>query len=576
MIPLRKIHVMASLLLMPLLGLIAFNERAISATHPFEPGAPIVDFDLQGFIDQKVAVGEKEIVVPPGRYRVTPKGRVHLALKDLDGVKIVARGVQMICTETTLAVSIDNCRDTTLIGLTIDYDPLPFTQGRITALGPDNSWIEFEIIEGYPENLVARIEIFDGRTKLLKTPTRYDWKPFESLGNRRYRVSKGEEFRFNPDADREEVGDILVTNSETVTNGSAPHGITIAKCTNLVLEDITQFGSNCFAYLEYYCDNTTYRRCAIIPCPPELDLQKRGLRRIRSSNADAFHSKHAIRGPQYLECVARFQGDDCINICGQYYMVMGSVGPRVRILALGEINIKEGHPVELVSYSGERLPDAKVLKIEPDESVCPEEIAFLQEQRMNASNRERLSTPGTQAMTITLDREVDLPMGSVIASMNHTGNGFLVKDCDFGFNRSRGILIKASNGKVVGNTIAGSKGAAILVAPEWWWLESGSSNNVEISDNKIKDCGERAIEVIANAGNGSVAPAGAHRNITIQNNSMTSCPMPAIKVTSTDGLIIKGNQIVNPLESGNSTDAENIELINCLNVESDTAVRSNP
>lgn len=576
MILLRKKHVVSLLLLMPLLGLIALPMPANSATHPFDPGAPIVDFDLQGFIDKKLTAGEKEIVVPPGRYRVTPKDRVHLALKDLDGVKIVATGVQMICTETTLAVSIDNCRDTTLIGLTIDYDPLPFTQGRITALAPDNSWIEFEIIEGYPENLVERIEIFDGKTELLKTPTRHTWGNFESLGKRRYRVAKGEEYQFNPKADREEVGDILVTNSETAPGGSIPHGITIAKCTNLVLEDITQYGSNCFAYLEYYCDNTTYRRCAIIPCPPELDLQRRGLRRIRSANADAFHSKHAVRGPQYLECVARFQGDDCINICGEYYMVMGSVGPQVRILALREINIKEGHPVELVSYSGERLPDAKVLKIEPDESIRPEEIAFLQEQRMNASNQERLSTPGTQAIAITLDRVVDLPMGSVIASMNHTGNGFLVKDCDFGFNRSRGILIKGSDGKVVGNSITGSKGAAILVTPEWWWLESGSSNNVEISGNIIKDCAERAISVIANAGNGSVAPAGAHRNITIQNNSITNCPMPAIKVTSTDGLIIKGNQIVNPLENGNATDAEAIDLINCLNVESDTTVRSNP
>lgn len=475
----------------------------------------------------------------------------------------------MICAETTRAVAINNCRNTTLKGLTIDYDPLPFTQSRITALAPNKSWIEFEILGGYPENLVERIEIFDGKTEILKRPTFYEWGPFESLGNRRYRISKGEEYRFDPGKDREEAGDILVTNSQTAPGGSIPHGIVVSKCTNLILENVTQFASNCFGFLEYYCDNTTYLRCAIIPCPPELDLQKRALRRIRSSNADAFHSKHAVRGPQILECTARFQGDDCVNICGDYYMLMGSDGPRVRILVPKNLNIQQGHLVELVSYLGERLPDARVLKIEPDESVRPEEIAFLNVQRINDDIRQTLSTPGTKAKVITLDRDVTLPMGSVIASMNHTGNGFLVKDCDFGFNRSRGILIKASDGKVTGNKITGSKEAAVLVAPEWWWLESGSSNNVEISGNTIEDCGAIPIQVLAKAGKGSVAPAGAHRNITVQNNSFTNCPMPAIKVTSTDGLIISGNQVVNPVASGTRPETKTTELINCLHVEGD-------
>lgn len=359
-----------------------------------------------------------------------------------------------------------------------------------------------------------------------------------------------------------------MTNSETAPGGSAPHAIVSTKCKDLILEDVPLFASNCFSFLETYCDNTTYLRCGIVPCPPELDLQTRDLRRIRSGNADAFHSKHAVRGPQILECSARFQGDDCVNICGEYYMVMGSVGPRVRILAPREINIQVGDPVELVSYTGERLPDAKVLEIGKDDLVRPDEIAFLKEQKMNANNRKTLSTPGTRAMTITLDRDVSLPMGSVIASMNHTGNGFLVKDCDFGFNRSRGILIKASNGKVTGNKITSSKMAAVLVAPEWWWLESGSSNNVEISGNTIKDCGATAIKVIARAGNGSTAPAGAHRNISILGNTISNSPFPCIEVTSTDGLILARNQILNPMVRSPAS-APSTSLLNCKNVTKD-------
>ena len=92
--------------------------------------APVgTDFDLQKFVDGAVQAGQKKIVVPPGRYRVTPHDRQHLVLANLHDIEIVADGVEMICTQTTRAVSIANCSNLTLRGLSVDYDPLPYTQG---------------------------------------------------------------------------------------------------------------------------------------------------------------------------------------------------------------------------------------------------------------------------------------------------------------------------------------------------------------------------------------------------------------------------------------------------------------
>ena len=509
------------------------------------PGTP---FDLQGFIDTAVTSGQKRVVVPPGRYRVKPQHCCHLRLRDLQDVEIIARDVEMVCTETTLALNIENCRNVALRGMTIDYDPLPFTQGRIVALAPDKSWLEFEIIEGYSENLEMRIEIFDQRTELLKVETRYDWGKFESLGNRRYRVARGAGHRFNPKRDLEEVGDILVTNNSNAPGRQAAHAIVTANSANVVLEDIRLYASNCFSYLEYNCDGTTYRRCSIDRRPLAEDLQTRGLRRLRSSNADAFHSKHAVRGPQIISCTAKYQGDDCVNICGEYYMVMGSSQNTIRMLSRHKSNISVGDSVELVSYTGERLADAKVLAMQADGKVKPEEQAFLKVQHMNQNNKETLAKPDTDAWTLTLDRVVALPMGSVVASTRHTGNGFLVKDCDFGFNRSRGILIKGSNGQVIGNRLTGCWMASVLVAPEWWWLESGSSSDLLIADNQITDCRGTAIEVVAYGGNGAVAPSGAHKNIVIRNNTILNSPLPNIYVTSTDKLVISGNRF-KPLDA---------------------------
>ncbi len=514
------------------------KERPARVAH-VGPGTP---FDLQGFINRALAAGQKRIVVPPGRYRVTPQQQCHLRLRDLQDIEIIAKDVEMVCTETTLAVNIENCRNVALRGLTIDYDPLPFTQGRIVAMAPDKAWLEFEIIDGYPENLEMRIEIFDQRTEQLKVETRYDWGPFRSLGNRRYRVARGAGHRYDPTRDLEEVGDILVTNSLSAPGGQAGHAIVSANCVNLVLEDIRLYASNCFSYLEYDCDGTTYRRCSIDRRPLAEDVRPRGLRRLRSSDADAFHSKHAVRGPQIIGCTAKYQGDDCVNICGEYYMVMAANQNKIRMLARHKSNIAVGDAVELVSYAGARLADAKVLSIEADGKVNQAEQSFLNAQNMNQGAKEGLARPDTDAWTLTLDRAVSLPMGSVVCSTRHTGNGFLVKDCDFGYNRSRGILIKGSNGQVVGNRLTGCWMAAVLVAPEWWWLESGSSSDLVIADNRIADCREPAIEVIARGGNGAVAPSGAHRNIVIRNNTVKDSPLPNIHVTSTAQLVIEGNR----------------------------------
>ena len=134
-------------------------------------------------------------------------------------------------------------------------------------------------------------------------------------------------------------------------------------------------------------------------------------------------------------------------------------------------------------------------------------------------------------------------MGGVICSANRVGNGFLVRGCTFGYNRSRGILIKASHGEVVGNRMEGCRMSAVLVTPEYWWLEAGSSNDVKIIDNTIVACRGVAISVEARAGNGAIAPAGAHQNITIRGNHLKDCPSPGIRVTSTRGLTIENNEL---------------------------------
>ena len=533
-------HSLAWLLL---LSCVLLSCGAAAAAEPArDPGR---DFDLQGFIDAAVKAGGTHVRVEPGRYRVKPTRSQHLVLRGLSNVVIDCTGVEMICTETTRALTIADCENVTLRGLTIDYDPLPFTQGRITAISPDKRVHEVALFDGYPRAQVAtntKYEIFRPDTRLLRRDSP-QLEAIEVIDDARLRLTKA---GGGPN-DAEEVGDIVVIAAAYAPGGNAAHAVECHRSRHVVVEDVTVYASNCFGFLENDCEATTYRRCRYDRRPPETDLVAREPR-IRSGNADAFHSKHATVGPKYLECVARFMGDDAVNICGDYHLVMGCEGKTLRVLAKHGMNLRAGDVAELVAYDGRRLPDASITAVRDAASISPEESAWLRPQRMNEGLRTNAGGLLSKGYEVDLDCDIDLPRGSVIASTRAMGNGFVIDRCIFGFNRSRGILIKASHGTITNCTLQGSQIVGILVAPEWWWLESGSSSDLVITGNAILDCPTPGIVVEAVGGNGRVAPAGAHRNIRITGNSFSNVALPSILCTSTDGLTLQDNRF--PPEKG--------------------------
>jgi hypothetical protein len=165
--------------------------------------------------------------------------------------------------------------------------------------------------------------------------------------------------------------------------------------------------------------------------------------------------------------------------------------------------------------------------------------------------------------TLTLDREVSLAPGSAVCCPLRLGRGFVVKDCDFGDNRSRGILIKASKGEVSGNRITNSRMAAVLISPEFWWMEAGMSSDVVVRDNFIKGCLETPIRILALGGSRQILPAGALRNISIRNNRIEDSAWPLIHVTSTSGLTIEGNVLPDSPPANHDKSIKPILLENC-------------
>lgn len=568
-------------------------------------------FDLQGFIDSELASGKTEIVIPSTsskRYRVRPRNKQHLLLEGLKGIRIIADNVEMVCTETTRAITIVDCSDVIIRGLTIDYDPLPFTQGKIVAFAgndfKEKLKHEIELFKGFLTNEYVdaiNYEIYNPSTRCLRYGNYYG----VSIQRRtneptRIAVVLPQKYANRKNFERpERIGDIIAIGCTYAPNGKLPHAICASNCSRLTMEDVTVYASNSFGFFERNCDSSVYLRCRADRRAPATDPILRQDPRIRSLNADAFHSKYAKIGPSIVGCLARFNGDDSVNICGDYHFITSATDWTtadkdnyhycyLRVLAKKDdgkgINIRIGDSVELTAYNGRRLRVVPVvLSVLPDGEITDKEFEFLKEQSIDKTIKTkglkrafRLqlravgATPtGTTACNILPNSgqfsQERLTIGSVIASANRVGNGFLIEGCDFGPNRSRGILVKGSQGVISRNTLSQNWGEAIRVAPGYWWLEAGSSDEIQIQGNTIQDCRSYGIGVYSiggdNCSSNNFAPAGAHSNINIADNNLIRCPLPNILVTSTNGFEILNNEYQQPMTNTSADGPANVKRI---------------
>ncbi len=197
----------------------------------------------------------------------------------------------------------------------------------------------------------------------------------------------------------------------------------------------------------------------------------------------------------------------------------------------------------MTTVAGRHATAPKVLDVAPAGTITDAEKEYLQSQQMDGRLKNNQFGVLTGAYEVTLEEPLNLPRGSVIAPTDAVGNGFLVEGCDFGFNRSRGAIIKAGQGRIIGNRFTENWMEAIKLSPEFWWLEAGCGDDVIIEGNIITRCHDTAIRVSAYLASDRPLPAGGHNRITIKGNAIKDCPTPQIHVTSTDGLTIHDNTV---------------------------------
>lgn len=513
--------------------------------------------ELSTLIFDALQAGETTIDIPRGEYALDLPDARPMTFENLKNVEINGNGSHVLCRIPSQIIAVRNCENLAIRGFTFDAAILPFTQGTITAVDtPEGTMrLEVEIHGGYDADNLAndRVQIFDPATRQLKKNL---WTlggdKLRRLGDRRWEMTFVREDKNR----RISAGDLIVFTTRP-PGPQRTHTIITDSSRGCVFEDITLFFSNCFSFLEHGCHGNRYTRCRLVK--NEHDATK-AVPRLRSGNADALHSKHATLGPTVEDCEFTGHGDDCIAINGNFYLVLSSEENRVRVFERNghKLLIQPGDPVRFTSYEGEIFPDATVAAITPLTDFDREAVsALLKKFQLHGGND---AIPRyAKVYELTLDKAINVGPGGNVYAVNRVGSGFVARNNRLGHTRARGILIKAADGEITGNTIIGCELGAIIVSPELYWLEAGYSRNLVIEKNTIRDCffhnsrwGDSqpaAISVTATTAQGEIMKAGALANITVRENTITGCPYPAIFITSTDGAVLAKNRITPPKES---------------------------
>lgn len=505
--------------------------------------AAIAQNDFRPLVRASLKNGEKHIVIAPGVYRLSPEagqGTIW-TLRDVQDVEIIADGVTLMGTKLTRALALENCRNVKLQGLTVDYDPLPFTQGTVVAVAPDKNWIDIKIHDGYPRQPYARIDLVDPQTRFRKKGMPFLWgTKAEMIARDTVRVT------LNGIGNAAQVGD-LASLSTGQENGGVPHGVTVENCANVTFQNVTVHSAPGMGILEADGEG----RAQFLGCKIVRGAKPQGAteERLLTTSWDAMQSKCIKYGPRVENCIIEDAGDDSWSVQSSDFLVIKRDGTNVTLASRDEWT--DGVQV------GDRLrtsldgPEAKITArkvVKRDEANLAPDVL----QKLKDAPPYALWSVSPKCFEITLDKDSPFQIGDSVFDIDRQGNGF--KFVNNKIHSSGRVLLKAG-GLMEGNFLDTPHN--VTVCPEIPGDAAAGIQNLIIRGNTIKQSGffcpapwsatAGAISVTAATDKRpNLRPAGVFQNVIIENNRFENICGPNLVVTSARNVKIKANHFVGP------------------------------
>ncbi|OHB60213.1 MAG: hypothetical protein A2Y12_10320 [Planctomycetes bacterium GWF2_42_9] len=526
---------------------------------------------IQTAIDAAIKAGPGSTVqLQKGKYRLSAVDlQPCLKIGHANGLIIQGQGenTELIITNPRCqAINLDYSKNTIIKSLVIDYDPLPYTQGRIIDVNAEDEYFDLDIEEGFPEldkpwfaaaseKNVAFGMLFDGNMPVIKAnaPDHIFFKSWQKISGRVYRLNS------RPDQKSKVAyiakGDRFVLLARLAGGGA---GIYFGDCERCGLEDVKIYASNSGAVIAVSCNELVFRR---------LEVKRRpNTNRLLSTDADGVHCQQNRVGPLIEDCLFEYIADDTLNIYCTVSRILESPNTSELILSQ-DCRLKSGDRLQIYNPREGRVLGERIIK-------ALDEL------------------PG-QRYRVQLDKSIE----GILTGANHfeadtafnlsaSGQGYVIRNNRMIGQRRHGMLLRGGNGIIENNYIKDVRGLGIVLANDPDWPEGPIPGNIVIKNNTIVRVGDdfgyghrvdsgaiqvintrtgwnlgkgRDIRNIVIEGNKVIDPIGAAifvggaRNVTILNNEITASEdsriyekRAAVRIANCEGVKIDGLSVVDP------------------------------
>lgn len=513
---------------------------------------------------------EKEANGKPFRVSINMKKAIYktampIVLKNCKNIEINGNGSTIINTNLSSTFNMNNANNICLKNLSVDYDPLPFTQGVITKINSDGTVVDVKIDKGYPmdTNFAGKVTsgfftVFDRKTQAPKVGARNFITPKSasvvSDGVLQIQLAwSGTESGCGPGQIPLAIGDVVAVKPHLST------AINVENSGNIEMNHVNLYASPGFGmnFVGGY-GNARFDYLNVVPGPkPEGATQER----LCSTNSDGTHFNSVQKGPVITNSNYKLTSDDPINIHNFYYFVVKKYDDKHYIVSpKWDVGLEQGDQIDtikaesfaslgrttIVSKSKKTMPELKSVIDKVWEGKSP-------------------TTLGATVYDITFKDAIKLEVGDAVSSLSRTGEGTIIKNSTFhGGGR---VMIKSTNAVVENCKFSYSGFVALHIGSDiGFWAEASFAENVVIRNNTFSHClvGANSFFSDSDAASaiyiGLTYPVGkpglkenyGNQNILVEGNTIENSYGYAMQILNGNNIAVRNNTIGQTFIRGNA------------------------
>ncbi len=483
------------------------------------------------------------LILAPGRYlcrggAVQENGRTRepsVTAHNLKHVTIFGNDATLVGQDIAGLFRFTNCEDISISHLTVDWEPLPHTSGKVVAHLTEEHAFDLEpMIPSDPPSgrIVQAIIGYNpelhrmGHGEVYQTQGERDAEPSLRLDNGHLRVFQrrpGGAYSFNDSLPA--IGSCVIVRHQVYGYDA----FVFRECGGVRLADLTVHAVPGMAVIGWQSHDITIKRIKVVPADGGW----------MSATADAMHFGDCRGRITVEDSEFAGMGDDAINIHGMYGLVTQRLDDHT--VAAGRARMNPYYDTERSTWEAPRPGDI----IEYGGGQEP----LLPQGQLTVVAAHQDTTTRRVVITFKEALPPSIGDGAVLTNISSTPS-VRIRNCHLHGNRARGMLIQTRDVIIEDCLFEDITCAGVQLctdACDWW--ESLGVRDVTVQRCTFRrNCfwGGSALQIFSDIPGGQSA-AGVHRGIRIVDNTFEdNAGGAAINIGSAEDVDLSGNTIVHP------------------------------